>query len=43
MKKLSHKIIFFLLLLTVFAAGCGIFKGGQKGCGCPNKKGMVGY
>ncbi|PWU04700.1 MAG: hypothetical protein C5B52_01080 [Bacteroidetes bacterium] len=43
MKKVNYKIFFFLFLLALIVAGCGIFKGGQKGCGCPNKKGMVGY
>jgi hypothetical protein len=44
MKKRSYKIFLVLfLLIAVMTAGCGVFKGGQKGCGCPSKKGMVGY
>jgi hypothetical protein len=35
------KIGFLLVLVITFAlAGCSASK---KGCGCPNKKGMVGY
>jgi len=30
-------------MIVMMAASCGVFKGGQKGCGCPSKKGMVGY
>jgi hypothetical protein len=43
MIKRSYKIVLVVVMLIVMATGCGIFKGGQKGCGCPSKKGMVGY
>lgn len=44
MRKGSIKHFVILLLLISFtAAGCSVFKGGNKGCGCPSKKGMVGY
>ena len=36
-----YKISLFLILVTALVAtGCSSTK---KGCGCPNKKGMVGY
>lgn len=44
MRKGSFKNFLVLFLLILFTtAGCGVFKGGHKDCGCPNKKGMVGY
>ena len=43
MIKRSISIVVAALLLITLATGCGMFKGGQKGCGCPSKKGMVGY
>lgn len=46
MQRSTIKLILMLLLVTVAAAGCGSGKGifGKKNdCGCPNKKGMVGY
>jgi hypothetical protein len=42
----STKIVFLLLVtMALFlGTGCSVFKGGKKNdCGCPNKKGMVGY
>jgi len=43
MKKLIHHITVVMFVLTVasFLQGCASFK--KNGCGCPNKKGMVGY
>ena len=35
------KIIFFLSLVISF--GLGGCTASKKGCGCPNKKGFVGY
>ena len=44
MRTGRHKLILALVMLVLFAvAGCRVLKGGQKGCGCPSKKGMVGY
>ena len=43
MIKRSYKIVLVVLMLVVMTTGCAIFKGGQKGCSCPSKKGMVGY
>lgn len=36
-------LVVLVVMISLIAAGCGVFKGGQKGCGCPNNKGMVGY
>ncbi len=35
------KISLLLILVATFAASCDASKKGQ--CGCPNKKGLVGY
>ncbi len=35
------KISFMLIMVAAIAAGCDASKKGQ--CGCPNKKGLVGY
>lgn len=46
MQRSTIKLILMLLLVTMAATGCGSGKGifGKKNdCGCPNKKGMVGY
>jgi len=32
-----------LLLIVVFAMSACAGSKGSKGCGCPSKKGMVGY
>jgi len=38
----SARASFLLLLITVlFMTGCSASK--KNNCGCPNKKGMVGY
>ena len=41
------KIIFGLILVAVVTAGCSknvyTSKAKNNDCGCPNKKGMVGY
>lgn len=41
MKKLNDILLVFLLALTLLSAGCSSSK--KNNCGCPNKKGMVGY
>ncbi|MFN4286863.1 MAG: hypothetical protein ACK4E8_12975 [Lacibacter sp.] len=33
----------FALLLLVLLAGAGCSSAKKSNCGCPNKKGMVGY
>jgi hypothetical protein len=43
MKQFKHHIIALIFCLTafVFFQGCSSMK--KNSCGCPNKKGMVGY
>jgi hypothetical protein len=46
MQRSTIKLFLMLLLIAMATAGCGSGKGlfGKKNdCGCPNKKGMVGY
>lgn len=45
MKKVNNIFLIFLLGATLFATGCsnGKLFGKKSDCGCPNKKGMVGY
>lgn len=45
MIKRSYKIVLVLIMIVMMTASCGIFKGshGKRGCGCPSKKGMVGF
>jgi len=42
-----NKIVFVIVLLALVGAGCqkNYYSGKAKSsdCGCPNKKGMVGY
>ena len=41
MQQLNKLILLLAIIVTVLvAAGCATTK---KGCGCPNKTGMVGY
>jgi outer membrane murein-binding lipoprotein Lpp len=40
MKRINQILIIFFLIGSIAMAGCASTK---KGCGCPNKKGMVGY
>jgi hypothetical protein len=41
MKKAANFAMILLLAVTLFASGCSSSK--KSNCGCPNKKGMVGY
>lgn len=41
MKKINNIALIFLLAVTIFVTGCSSSKKGS--CGCPNKKGYVGY
>jgi outer membrane murein-binding lipoprotein Lpp len=41
MKKVNNIILIFLLAATILVTGCSSSK--KSNCGCPNKKGMVGY
>lgn len=43
MRKRGFTVLVFLGLLMMTVSGCSMLKGGQKDCGCPSKKGMVGY
>jgi hypothetical protein len=43
MIKRSFKVMIAIFLLMTLATSCAVFKGGKRGCGCPSKKGMVGY
>ncbi len=41
MRQLNKLTLLLLIIVTVLvSAGCASTK---KGCGCPNKAGMVGY
>jgi hypothetical protein len=41
MKQLNKITLLLLIIVTVLVtAGCASTK---KGCGCPNRQGMVGY
>lgn len=45
-QRSTFKIVLLLLITTFILSGCSGGKGlfGKKNdCGCPNKKGMVGY
>lgn len=45
-QRSTFKLVLLLLLSCYLTSGCGQGKGlfGKKNdCGCPNKKGMVGY
>lgn len=40
--KTAYKALWMLLIIaTIFINGCSSSK--KSNCGCPNKKGMVGY
>lgn len=41
MKRINNILLIFLLAVTIFATGCSSSK--KSGCGCPSKKGLVGY
>ena len=41
MKNLNHKIVFALMVLMLVGTSCTASK--KSNCGCPSKKGMVGY
>lgn len=41
MQRSVTKGILLLLVVVFCATGCNASK--KNGCGCPNKKGMVGY
>lgn len=41
MKHFFRISLLFIVLVSVMATGCGSTKNGN--CGCPNKKGLVGY
>lgn len=41
MKKLIKISALLLIAITLIVSGCSSSKKGS--CGCPNKKGMVGY
>jgi hypothetical protein len=43
MQKIKQHITVFIFLFTMvfFMQSCASLK--KNGCGCPNKKGMVGY
>ncbi len=43
MRKRGFTVLMLLGLLIASASGCSVLKGNQKDCGCPSKKGMVGY
>jgi hypothetical protein len=39
----STKLVFLLLVTAVLFLGTGCSASKKNSCGCPNKKGMVGY
>lgn len=39
----STKIVFLLLVSVALFLGSGCSASKKNSCGCPNKKGMVGY
>lgn len=39
----SSKIVFLLLITVALFLGSGCSASKKNSCGCPNKKGMVGY
>jgi hypothetical protein len=39
----STKIVFLLLVTVALFLGSGCSASKKNSCGCPNKKGMVGY
>lgn len=41
MQKLLKLALLLLMVTSIAASGCNASKKSQ--CGCPNKKGMVGY
>lgn len=43
MRKRGFTVLMLLGLLIATASGCSVLKGNHKDCGCPSKKGMVGY
>jgi predicted small secreted protein len=46
MKKVSHQLIYVLLIVSVLTASCSTGKsmgGTSKKCGCGLNKGYVGY
>lgn len=45
MQRYSRFVFLLLIITTVFLSGCSNSKLFHKknDCGCPNKKGMVGY
>jgi hypothetical protein len=44
MKKLNRNIVLLLLISILIGTSCSSSKGASgKNCGCPSKKGMVGY
>jgi hypothetical protein len=46
MKRVSYRLIYLLLIVSVIAAGCSTgnrMGGTSKKCGCGLNKGFVGY
>ncbi|CAN5269920.1 hypothetical protein BH09BAC2_BH09BAC2_01600 [soil metagenome] len=41
MKQINKTILIFLFTAAVIAGGCNATK--KNNCGCPNKRGLVGY
>jgi hypothetical protein len=41
MKSLKKLLLSLIIVIAFFAIGCNSSK--KNNCGCPNKKGMVGY
>jgi hypothetical protein len=41
MKKINNILLIILFAVTIFVTGCSSSK--KSGCGCPSKKGLVGY
>ena len=41
MKKINNIALILLLAVTFLATGCSASK--KNNCGCPSKKGLVGY
>jgi len=41
MQRYFKIVLSFMLIASIFLTGCASSK--KSNCGCPNKKGMVGY